>query len=97
MKKTILTIALSSAFLFSSALIFSSCGSAANNEESYEHMDGEEHGDMNNHVDTNHEGMEMTETIYACPMHPEITGVKGDKCSICKMELEPTDESMHKD
>ena len=24
---------------------------------------------------------------YACSMHPEITGVKGDKCSKCGMEL----------
>ncbi len=27
------------------------------------------------------------ETVYACPMHPEITGKKGDKCSKCGMEL----------
>ncbi len=26
--------------------------------------------------------------IYACPMHPEITGNKGDNCSICNMSLE---------
>jgi nitrous oxide reductase accessory protein NosL len=24
---------------------------------------------------------------HACPMHPGITGKKGDKCSECKMEL----------
>jgi nitrous oxide reductase accessory protein NosL len=24
---------------------------------------------------------------HACPMHPEITGKKGDKCSECKMDL----------
>jgi uncharacterized protein YcfL len=24
---------------------------------------------------------------HACPMHPEITGKKGDKCSECGMEL----------
>jgi hypothetical protein len=27
------------------------------------------------------------ETIYACPMHPEIKGKKGDKCSKCGMSL----------
>ena len=27
------------------------------------------------------------QTMYACPMHPEITGQKGDKCSKCGMEL----------
>lgn len=24
---------------------------------------------------------------YACPMHPEVTGNKGDKCSKCGMAL----------
>ena len=28
-----------------------------------------------------------TTKIYACSMHPEITGKKGDKCSECSMEL----------
>ncbi len=27
------------------------------------------------------------EALYACPMHPEVTGKKGDKCSICGMDL----------
>lgn len=26
---------------------------------------------------------------YACPMHPEVTGKAGDKCSKCGMDLEP--------
>ena len=25
--------------------------------------------------------------VYACPMHPEITGKEGDKCSKCGMAL----------
>jgi hypothetical protein len=93
MKKSILTITLSATFLFSSAVILTSCGSTESKEETHEHMDGEEHGEMN-HDDTNHEGMEMAETTYACPMHPEITGAEGDKCSICKMDLKPVDEEM---
>jgi len=28
--------------------------------------------------------------VYACPMHPEITGKAGDKCSKCHMNLEAT-------
>ncbi|WP_207515799.1 heavy metal-binding domain-containing protein [Longitalea luteola] len=28
-------------------------------------------------------------TVYACPMHPEVTGKKGDKCPTCGMDLEP--------
>lgn len=30
-----------------------------------------------------------TDVTYSCPMHPEITGEKGDVCSKCGMELEP--------
>ncbi len=33
---------------------------------------------------------------FACPMHPEITGVKGDKCSQCGMDLTPVSEDDHK-
>ncbi|WP_409416599.1 heavy metal-binding domain-containing protein [Flavobacterium sp. PS2] len=29
-------------------------------------------------------------TNYVCPMHPEVTGKKGEKCSKCGMELEPS-------
>lgn len=29
------------------------------------------------------------EVTYACPMHPEVTGKKGDTCSRCGMDLEP--------
>jgi len=27
------------------------------------------------------------QALYACPMHPEVTGKKGDKCSKCGMKL----------
>ena len=30
---------------------------------------------------------EQSNQLYACPMHPDITGKKGDKCSECGMEL----------
>ena len=33
--------------------------------------------------------------VYSCPMHPEITGVKGDMCSICQMDLTIKGEEMH--
>jgi hypothetical protein len=37
-------------------------------------------------------GMKMTKNeaskdVYACPMHPKVTGKQGDKCSKCGMEL----------
>lgn len=28
-----------------------------------------------------------TDSSYACPMHPEVTGNKGDRCAKCQMEL----------
>lgn len=28
------------------------------------------------------------DSSYACPMHPEVTGKKGDQCSKCHMPLE---------
>jgi len=34
-------------------------------------------------------GHHSGEGDYSCPMHPEITGNKGDKCSKCGMDLEP--------
>lgn len=32
---------------------------------------------------------ENAATMYACPMHPEVTGKQGDDCSKCGMPLEP--------
>lgn len=35
--------------------------------------------------------------LFACPMHTEVTGKKGDKCSKCGMELtEPVEETIEK-
>ncbi|WP_055151997.1 heavy metal-binding domain-containing protein [Jiulongibacter sediminis] len=87
MKKTILTIAFVATVLFSSSLVLSSCGNTSSSEDTHEHMEGDQHGDMD-HSNMNHGDMEMADATYACPMHPEITGVKGDKCSICNMDLE---------
>jgi len=45
---------------------------------------------------TNSEKTESASQLYACPMHPEVTGKKGEKCSKCGMELTepvPTTES----
>ena len=35
--------------------------------------------------------------IWICPMHPEITGKKGDTCSSCKMDLEPVSRGVGSD
>lgn len=31
--------------------------------------------------------------VYACSMHPEVTGKEGDKCSKCGMKLEAMQSS----
>jgi hypothetical protein len=42
---------------------------------------------------TNHETAKSSSELYACSMHPEITGKKGEACSKCGMELtEPVSE-----
>lgn len=43
-----------------------------------------------NKQDNSHNHTEMTEDsekLYSCPMHPEVTGKKGDSCSKCGMDL----------
>lgn len=37
---------------------------------------------------TNKESSTEVSEVYACPMHPEVTGKKGDKCTKCGMNLE---------
>jgi hypothetical protein len=31
---------------------------------------------------------DSSQIAYACPMHPEVTGKEGEKCSKCGMKLE---------
>lgn len=38
-------------------------------------------------IDDNSHMNDTDAKVYACPMHPEITGKKGDTCSECGMEL----------
>ena len=39
--------------------------------------------------------VEQMAEVYSCPMHPEITGIKGDTCSVCHMDLALKGEEMH--
>jgi len=76
MKTSIITLGTIIAFIASSTFL-TSCGSGdKNNSESTEHhdMDSHDHGDM-------------ASVEFSCPMHPEITGKEGDKCSKCGMFL----------
>lgn len=54
------------------SLLFTACGGTKHDEHDHENGATEE-------VDT---------ANYACPMHPEVTGKKGDRCSKCGMYLE---------
>lgn len=100
MKKSILTIAILISGLFAASTILMSCGGKkAENTEEHEH---EHEGDSTEHhhddMDSTEMGsmpMDSTQMAYACPMHPEVTGKDGDKCSKCGMKLEAVKE--HKD
>lgn len=32
------------------------------------------------------------DVVFACPMHPDVTGAEGDKCHLCGMTLVPKKE-----
>lgn len=54
---------------------------ACNSKPTSKETESHEHG--------NHDG----DHVFACPMHPEVTGKEGDKCSKCGMPLEHNDEA----
>lgn len=70
-------------FFLATALV-TSCGNKSAEQAAGEHHHAE--GDTATH----HDGMPMNsvQTVYACPMHPEVTGKEGDECSKCGMKLE---------
>lgn len=82
MKKNKITLAIAAMSL--AILTFQSCG---NQEAKTEEVQTETH-------DHNEEHEEVADS-YACPMHPEITGKEGDKCSKCGMELTPISGDDH--
>ncbi|HEV8514278.1 MAG TPA: heavy metal-binding domain-containing protein [Cyclobacteriaceae bacterium] len=77
MKKSIATQALFILGTLVCSVIVTSCGSKAKQEQS-------ETQDMK---------QDSTQVVYACSMHPEVTGKKGDKCSKCGMDLEEVKKS----
>lgn len=83
MKKTILPIAiLISGLLIASQVITGCVTKKEQTKEDHDHIGADsahQHDDMN---------MDSTTMAYACPMHPEVTGKEGDKCSKCGMKLE---------
>jgi len=56
--------------------LFTSCGDASTKQQEHSSSDG-------------HEGHMHDSAMYACPMHPEMTGSMGDKCGKCGMDMVP--------
>lgn len=82
MKISIVTFGTIITFIAGSALL-TSCGGDSSKE-----ADSTEQHDMDGH---NHD--EMASATFSCPMHPEITGKEGDKCSKCGMKLTASKEA----
>ncbi|MEK6783452.1 MAG: heavy metal-binding domain-containing protein [Bacteroidota bacterium] len=81
MKKSVLTIAILISGLFIASQVITGSGKKEQTTEDHDHTGGDSthhHDDMK---------MDSTAMAYACPMHPEITGKEGDKCSKCEMKL----------
>lgn len=99
MKKSTLTIAIVISGLFVSSVLITSCGTKKEQgTEEHQHAGGDttsHHHDEMEMDSTEMHDMDSTVMTYACPMHPEVTGKDGDKCSKCGMKLEPVKE--HKD
>jgi hypothetical protein len=54
-------------------------------------------GNKQNGADSSKQQHTNEDANYACPMHPEVTGKKGEKCSKCGMELTPVATAKTKD
>jgi len=81
-------------------IFLSSCGTnTATNEDSSEMHEAEDHSAHDAETESvEGEDGDAVATTHACPMHPEITGLEGDKCSKCGMDLtlaEASEEEGH--
>ena len=83
MKKSTVPFIFLIAGFFAATTLVTSCG----NKRSEQATEGHHHAEGDT---TQHEGMPMdsTQSAYACPMHPEVTGKDGDECTKCGMKLE---------
>lgn len=76
-------------------LATSACSGNQKKEAPDTEMEHKMEGEKMDHKDHMKDGddqkmKEDSKTLaYACPMHPEETGKKGDKCSKCGMALDP--------
>ena len=74
------------------SILFLGCGTEASHGEDHDNVDTEIAADESAIEHTEH-----TDELYACPMHPEITGEKGDKCSKCNMLLTVVEDEGEED
>jgi hypothetical protein len=79
MNKSILTIGVILAITASSTLFISCSSNSYNEDEATEQQDADA-GTAT-----------IVETTHSCPMHPAITGIEGDTCSKCGMDLVAAD------
>lgn len=82
------TIAIALMALNTSAFV-SSCNNTNKTEETTETTAVNAGGTTDATTGSEHSG----EHTYACPMHPEVTGKKGDMCPKCGMKLEHNDNA----
>ena len=82
MKKFILITGIITASIAGASLL-TSCGGSPSNQTTTEHN--------HSHADETAEA----DTSFVCPMHPEVKGEEGDKCSKCGMALVSQKESEH--
>ncbi len=74
-------VKISSVFILVGAISFTSCKSSDSKTISADSTKTEA---MATH---------SSDHIYACPMHPEVTGKEGDECPKCGMKLEHNDNA----
>lgn len=103
MKQSNLTITILISGFFVASLLVAGCGSKKEqNTDEHEHAQGDttsHHHDEMDMDSTEMHDMDSAQMAYACPMHPEVTGKEGDKCSKCGMKLEAVkkpDSAEHK-
>lgn len=81
MKKSVLTLAILISGLFITSQLITGCG--GKKEQATQEADKQIGADSTK----NDMKMDSTQTVFACPMHPEVTGKEGEKCSKCGMAL----------
>lgn len=80
-------------------IFLTSCGSNnATDANSSEMLEAEDHTTHDGEAESaeEHDGDALA-TTHTCPMHPEITGVEGDKCAKCGMDLTLAEASEEED